>query len=174
MAKKKSGEIQETNEQVKPAVKEVRETITKKLHYSFDRPYTQEQLTEKSHLLAEACADKVSLEDEKKSVVSEFKSRIDSKTSTINLLSGQINRGKERVGETCDCVFDFDKGTKTFFFEGKQVGVERMLPTDYQLEIQQPAADVDDAVFGIGTDGGLEQKGDYIVRDGEPFEEAGE
>ena len=111
---------------------------TRKENYSFNRKCTTEELTSKSMALSAACIDRNTLEDEKKSVNSEFKAKIDFETTKINLLAGEMQRGSENVLKTCEVIFDYDKATKIYSYEGKEVGREKMTKVDYQLEAEFP------------------------------------
>lgn len=75
----------------------------------------------------------MNLNFKKKQFNSEVKAKIDAKDSEISLLSNNISTEKEYVSKTCDCLFDFKKGTKTYFYDSEKVGEEKMRPEDYQI-----------------------------------------
>lgn len=107
----------------------------KKESYSFQYNFSKEELEEKSKQLAQACQDRSSLEDEKKSASSDFKAKIDGKNAEISLISNHIHSGHERVTKTCEVVKDFGNGVKTYSYEGNVVGTERLTAADHQQEL---------------------------------------
>lgn len=117
-------------------MKKKNETITRKENYNFRYQFTKEELEEKAKQLAKSCEERTSIEDEKKSVMSDFKAKIDSKTAEINHLSNNINSGYEYVTKTCEVEYDFEAGFKKYFYDGVQVGKEKMTSNDYQLEAE--------------------------------------
>lgn len=130
MAKEKKEENgSETTEETKTLPNQV----SRKENYDYERKFTREELEEKSKQLVRAVREKAALEDQKKSAMSGFKSKIDSKTAELNLVSDQINTGSEYVTHTCDALLDYEKGTKTFFYNGEIVGEEKLTAADHQL-----------------------------------------
>lgn len=109
---------------------------TKKRNWMFNYNFTEEELKEKSLQLAQICNEKNRIDDDKKSAASSFKSKLDAKQSEINLLSNQIATGSEMVTKTCDCIYDHDRGIKTYIYDGKEVGQEKMTSADYQGELE--------------------------------------
>jgi hypothetical protein len=109
----------------------------KKENYTFDYKFSKEELEDKSKQLALACEERNRLEDDKKSVMSDYKAKIDGKNAEINIVSGHINTGKERLTKTCDVVLDFDNGYKTYYWDGLKVGTEKLTKDDYQLSLEQ-------------------------------------
>lgn len=69
----------------------------KKANFNFQYRFTLEELEEKSKHLANSCKDRNCIEDQKKSVMSDFKSKLDSKSAEINIVSEHINSGYEWV-----------------------------------------------------------------------------
>lgn len=106
----------------------------RKENYNFQYNFTEEELKEKSKQLARSCDERNNLEDQKKSVMSDFKSKIDSKNAEINIASGHINNGYEWLTKTCDVEYDFDHGKKIFYYNDLRVGVEKMTKDDYQIK----------------------------------------
>ena len=104
--------------------------------FGWHHEFTEAELKEKSVQLARACRERNEQEDAKKSAMSNFKDKIDSKTSEINIISNHINTGKEWVDRSCDVVFDFAAGIKTFYFEGERVGADKITSSDHQLELE--------------------------------------
>jgi hypothetical protein len=108
--------------------------IKKALHtirYSF----SPVEITQKSTQLAETCGDKSRLIEEKKSVVSDYKAKIDAKDSVISLLSSHITNGYEHKTVECEVEYDFDKGLKRFFYQGVLYDTQSMGDDERQLEI---------------------------------------
>jgi hypothetical protein len=113
--------------------------IKKELHairYSFSK----DELAEKSTQLADACGEKARLTEEKKSVVSDFKAKIDAKESIIGMLSNHITSGYEIKTVECEVEVDYDKGLKRYFYQGvlydtRPLGdEERQLPLEPEME----------------------------------------
>jgi len=109
---------------------------TRKENYQFNRKFTAEELKSKSMMLSQSCIDRNSIEDEKKMVMSEFKAKLDAETSKINMLAGQLQSGSENVLKTCEVIYDYDKAIKKFYYEGVEVGEERMVAKDFQLQAE--------------------------------------
>lgn len=112
------------------------EKVTKKENYNFQYTFTKEELEEKSKQLAKSCEERNGFEDDKKSVMSDFKAKIDSKNAEINILSNHINTGHEWLNKTCQVEYDFDNGKKHYYWDGLKVGTEKMKPSDYQLPLE--------------------------------------
>lgn len=108
----------------------------RKENYQFNRKFSEAEMMTKSMALSQACIDRNTLEDEKKSVVSEYKAKLDAKNGEINLLSGELQRRSENVLKTCEVFYDFDKATKHYSYECVEVGTERMEKKDYQLQAE--------------------------------------
>lgn len=113
--------------------------VIRKENFDFKYKFTPEELDQKSKQLAKACEDRNALEDQKKSVMSDFKAKIDQKAAEINILSGHINSGYEYVTKTCNVHYDFDKGIKTYAHGDQIVGTVKMVASDYQLNADLPA-----------------------------------
>lgn len=108
--------------------------MKKELHtirYSFT-PY---EIAQKSTQLAETCGDKSRLAEEKKSVMSDYKAKIDAKDSVIGLLSNHITNGYEIKSVECDVEYDFHAGLKRYFWQGELYDTRPMDDNDRQLEI---------------------------------------
>lgn len=110
--------------------------VVKKANFSFDYRFTEFELQEKGKQLARTSALKSAIEDEKKSAMSNFKDRLDSTQSEINILSRNINEGSEYVTRTYEAEHDYDKATITYFFEGIKVGSAKMSQADFQMEAE--------------------------------------
>lgn len=82
---------------------EKRQVKTKEfLEYKF----TEEELKEHSQNLARVTREKISLENEKKAIGSEFKAKIDTKVAEAEKLSGYIQTGSEH--RYIDCVMQMN------------------------------------------------------------------
>lgn len=97
--------------------------------------FTEAELQDKSKQLATACTEKQHIEDEKKSVNSDFKAKIDAKTSSINLLSNHISNGFEMRNVECEVEKDFEKGIKKYFYDGKEYDSVPLTALDRQAEL---------------------------------------
>lgn len=107
---------------------------SKELHnirYSFSK----EELADKSKQMASAVNEKNHLADELKTIKSEYKAKTDAKDAVINLMSVHISQGYETRNVECDVVKDFDKGTKTFFYNDVQYDTVPLTNMDRQTEL---------------------------------------
>lgn len=107
----------------------------KKENYDYQHFFTDDELKEKSQQLARACRDHAGIEDQKKSVMSDFKAKLDKISAEINHTSNHINSGFEMRYNTCDVEYAFDEGLKIYYHNGKKVGEEKMTPSDYQAKL---------------------------------------
>lgn len=108
--------------------------IKKELHtirYTFDK----NELAQKSTQLAETCGEKSRLVEEKKSVNSDYKAKIDAKDSIIGLLSSNITNGYEIKTVECEVECDYDKGLKRYYYQGVLYETVAMSDEDRQLEM---------------------------------------
>lgn len=126
MSKKNKSEEPELTQGEDVAMLPVKRNPFKKENYNFQYFFDEPELKEKSKHLAKSCEERNSLEDQKKSVMSEFKSKLDSKNAEINLISGNINNGYEWLTKTCDVEYDFYNGEKNYYLNGKLVGTEKI------------------------------------------------
>jgi hypothetical protein len=119
--------------ETKSVRKKAKYSQTKHAKYVFEPEELQKIGTE----LAEKCAEKKELEDEKKSVASEFKSKTDAVDAEINILSGYLRTGCMTKKYTCDVYLDFDLGRKFYYdkLSGEEILNEQMNADDYQLEL---------------------------------------
>lgn len=127
-------------------------------NYDFKYTFTPDEITQKSQQLARACKDRSAIEDEKKAVMANFKSKIDSATAEVNLLSNQISNGYEYLTKTCEVIKNFDSGKREYFYEGVLVGTEKLRPSDYQEVIEfaedpaEDAASADNDIENLDED----------------------
>lgn len=110
-------------------------TKNKKQQHTIKYVFNEQEIAEKAKQLANECSEKQNLEDEKKAVMSDFKSKVDGKDAIIGLLSNHINFGFEMKTVLCDVEFDFKKGVKHLFFDGKKYDTVKITEEDRQLEI---------------------------------------
>lgn len=106
----------------------------KELHtirYTFDKT----ELAEKSKQLAETCGEKMRIIEEKKSVNSQYKAKIDEKESVISLLSSHITTGYEMKSAECEVEYDYDKGVKRYFYQGVLYDTVAMTDSDRQQDL---------------------------------------
>lgn len=115
------------------------------IRYSFNPV----ELSHKSKQLANACDERSNIMAEKKSVMSDFKSKIDAKDAIISLISGHICNGYEMRNVECDVVKDFEKGTKTYVYNGITYDTVDLTASDRQTELnlinRSPAASEKDS-----------------------------
>lgn len=107
----------------------------RKENFNFAYRFSAEELALKSKHLAHACEELNRVEEEKKSINSEFKFKIDSRKAEVNTLSQQISSGFSYITKECDVEYFFDDGIKIFYHEGEEVGREKLTSLDYQLKL---------------------------------------
>ncbi len=99
--------------------------------------FSPDELQKFSRQLAEACASKDSLDAEKKSVMSSYKSKIDDADAKVQLLSKHINMGYEHRMAECEVRKNFETGKKEYWFDKKKVDEVMMTAADHQLDISE-------------------------------------
>lgn len=128
--------------------------------------FTPDELANKSRQLANACDERSNIVAEKKSVMSDFKSKIDAKDAIVSLLSGHICNGYEMKNVECDVIKDFEKGTKTYTYNGVPYETVDLSASDRQTELnlinRSPAASEKDSEA-------LEQEIDAEKEEDDPF-----
>lgn len=99
--------------------------------------FTQEEMTEFRDKLANSIMDLSSIEDEKKSVMSDYTARINEKKAMINRVASNIRNGYEHREVKCRIDYDITRRVKTFAREdtGEIVQEEVMSPDEFQQEI---------------------------------------
>jgi len=70
---------------------------------------TEEEIKESGAQLAKSYSDITDLEEEKKSVVSDFKAQIDKATAEASLLARKIQNGYEFRNVGCEEIWDYDE-----------------------------------------------------------------
>ena len=109
--------------------------IRKEMHhirYTFDKA----EIAQKSTQLAETCGEKARLIEEKKSVNSQYKAKIDEKDSVISLLSMHITNGYELKKTECEVEYDFDRNVKRIYYQGVLQDTHPMTDDDRQLTFE--------------------------------------
>lgn len=128
--------------------------------------FTNEERQAMAKDLAKHEIDKNQIEDEKKSVMSGFKEKIDSLETKIKKLSHLVNNGYEERMYECNVVIDFDKKSKTFIdvVSGEVIDERVMDDAEYQMELDF-AAEKDDE--GIDPEDESGDQPEEIQNDGE-------
>lgn len=101
------------------------------IRYSFDT----HEIAQKSTQLAETCGEKQRLVEEKKSVTSDYKAKIDAKDSLMSLLSSHITNGYEIKTVECELEIDHEKCLKRYYYQGILYDTRPMDDEDRQLEL---------------------------------------
>lgn len=107
------------------------ETALRTIRYLF----TVDETATNSKQLAEACGQKKETEDEKKSVMSSFKAKIDSHDARIGLLSKWVTTGYDYRSVECIVKKNFKSGYKEYYYQGELVDQEKLTAEDHQLAI---------------------------------------
>lgn len=100
--------------------------------------FTEPELKDKSTTLALECRNLEEVENEKKQVMSDFKSKVDGHQATISKLSNHINNGYEYRYIDCEIRMDTPlRGEKSIVRKdtGDVVKVEPMSPEEMQQEL---------------------------------------
>lgn len=99
--------------------------------------FTQDEMTEFRDKLANSIMDLSSIEDEKKSVMSDYTARINEKKAMINRVASNIRNGYEHREVKCRIDYDFSRRVKTFAREdtGEIVQEEIITADESQQEI---------------------------------------
>lgn len=94
--------------------------------------------------LANKTKEKVALEEEKKSVMSQYKAKLDEITAQCNKLSNQVSDGFEYREVDCEVAYHTpEDGKKTITrLDTKKVTIEKMESWEYNL-FNQPGLDAD-------------------------------
>jgi hypothetical protein len=98
--------------------------------------FTPDQIRDKSDLLAEKIDEKGKIEEEKKSVMTGYKQRLELADAEIGLLAHHIRQKFEYQMVRCVAIMDeptFGKKTIRRLDTGETVGVETMTNDDRQL-----------------------------------------
>lgn len=106
------------------------------VNWTFNNKFTKDEILQKAEQLASARIECNALDEEKKTVASDYKAKIDAKQAEINMLAGHIQHGFEKLTKACQMHKNFDTGFKVFYYEGKEVGQEKLTARDYQLQAE--------------------------------------
>lgn len=109
-------------------------TKAKELH-TIRYPFKPEELAEKSKQMASAVDEKNRLADDLKTIKSEHKAKTDAKDAIINLMSSHINNGYEMKNVECEVEKDYEKGVKTYFYNGVKYDTVPLSNMDRQTEL---------------------------------------
>jgi uncharacterized protein YktB (UPF0637 family) len=98
--------------------------------------FTQDELNQLGHELARSNRERTGAEDEKKSVMSDFKARIDGLDARINRLSNNISNGFEYKDMECTLELDLEAKKRIFrrIDTNEIIREEEMHPEDWQTE----------------------------------------
>jgi len=131
MAKSKKAQ-QETGPNVKPAITTTHET----------RPLrcvlTDAERIAAGRKLAEKCAELQRTEEERKSVASEYKAKLDRMTAERNELADRVTSGEEVRRVACKLVLDYDSLTARCIREDTQEVIEERPLSDAEKQMQFP------------------------------------
>lgn len=114
-----------------------------RFHRSLPVRFTEDQVRQFSEDLAEKVAKLQSLEDEKKQVTSDYKSRIDEVAAAVKTLARHVTQKQEYQMVECFAQMDWPKhGVKTVIRtdNSEVVAEETMTPADRQLVMKFTAA----------------------------------
>jgi hypothetical protein len=109
------------------------ETALRTIRYQFSK----DEQSANSGELAETCGQKKEIEDEKKAVMSSFKSKIDSHDARINLLSKWISTGYDYRSVECILKKNFKTGKREYYYQGVLVDEEPLKAEDHQLALAE-------------------------------------
>lgn len=100
---------------------------------TYEHHFSEAEINEKAKSLSHVILEQNQLEEQKKSVMSDYKAKIDKKQEQINEISNYIRSGFEMRHATCEVIKDFEAGKKTYILDGKTVKEEKMTTADYTL-----------------------------------------
>jgi len=112
---------------------------TKTTHELLKYQFTHDELHQKGVDLARMNSEMLALDNEKKSVVADFKAKIEGKTAEVELTSNHINNGYEYRRIECEIRFnDPSTGWKTVVRKdnGEVVRKEQMTEEELQYELE--------------------------------------
>lgn len=97
--------------------------------------FTSEELLEKAKKMASAKSKINQLEDDLKAAKTDFNARIAAEESVITMNSNHLNNGYENRNVECDVEKDFEKGTKTYYYNGVKYDTVPLTNSDRQTEL---------------------------------------
>lgn len=101
-----------------------------------ERYFTEEELRHLARLLSSFVQQKEQLEKEKKSIVSEWKSKIDSVDTQLKEVSNSYSKGYEWKDHLCYIYLNYETNTRHLLSAetGELLGTEPFLPRDYEKQ----------------------------------------
>ncbi|RIV19746.1 hypothetical protein DYU11_22720 [Fibrisoma montanum] len=131
--------------------------------------YTVQERDDLSRKLAEQQLKKVELEDEKKAVTSDYKAKIDSVQSSINLLSRDVINGYTTKMVLARKTKDFDRKVWVYTHPDTEEEIKTVPLTgaDLQMEVELTEEELTEETTEMATDQTAEDD-----EPGEPTEEA--
>ncbi len=110
--------------------------------------FTTEELKDIASELARKVNEQATAEDEKKSITSSLKARLDELVARINKLSENYNSGFDYRDIECELRLDFDAKLRRYFNveTGETVKEEPLRPEDYQqsMDMEPDKLDIPD------------------------------
>lgn len=97
--------------------------------------FTEEEIKDKARRMAEAANTKTKHLNDLKTIKSEFKAKIDAEDAVIANMANQISNGYESRNVECDVEKDFEKGNKTYTYNGVQYDTVPLTNSDRQTEL---------------------------------------
>lgn len=97
--------------------------------------FTDDELKEKSKRMAEAANNKTKIQNDLKTVKSEYKAKIDAEDALIANMANQISNGYESRNVECEVEKDFEKGVKTYTYQGVKYDTVPLTNFDRQTEL---------------------------------------
>lgn len=149
----------------------------------FDSPLrvtlTLEELLKEARKQSDLLKDKAALEDEKKSVTSQYKTRIDSVQTSIDVTAEKIRCGWEIRNVPCEVIYNDPKpGMKRTvrLDTGEDVNIEQMTASDREKQLDfekslQPPAPAEEPDFDITSEDQLDFDADQVHIEDERFDE---
>lgn len=97
--------------------------------------FTAEELLEKAKKMSAANSKIDQLEDDLKAAKTDFTARIAAEKSVITMNSNHLNNGYENRNVECDVTKDFEKGAKTYSYQGVTYDTVPLTNSDRQTEL---------------------------------------
>jgi hypothetical protein len=103
---------------------------------TISRPLTQIEVVNMAKTLTNSMSDRERIVLEKKSVMDDYKAKIEEKDETIHKLSHSINSGNIDEEVTCIVRKNYADRVKEFIHEGEIIAREPMSLDDVQMDIE--------------------------------------
>lgn len=113
---------------------------------NFKHEFTEGEINERANILAQLEMDREALEEAKKNVTSEYKTKIDEKETQIGKVVREIHSGFEMRNETCEVIRNFSDSTKKSYFKSKLVKDEKLTTADFTLQFPEEPVEKETAV----------------------------